>query len=486
MGSVGAASLARAQTRRPNILMIMADQFRADCLGADGNPHIRTPNLDRLAREGVRFRAAYSTTPTCTPARAALLTGMAPWNHGMLGYSRVAEKYPVEMPRLLAAAGYHTGVIGKCHYAPQRNLHGFHWGLLDESGRSESIDFRSDYRAWFLSEAPNLNPDATGLTFNDYRGAPYVLPERLHPTTWTADCAVRFLASYQKPEPFFLKVSFARPHSPYDPPTKWWRKYEDAPLPKARVGDWCAKYAPRSDDTPNIWHGDMGEATIRKSRQGYYGAVSYIDEQIGRILEALEKRGWLDETLVLFFSDHGDMTGDHHLWRKSYAYEASARIPMLLRGPGAQGGVVRNEPVEIRDVLPTLLDAAGAERPAAVDGRSMLGLLRGDPWRKWIDLEHDVCYSPANHWTALTDGRTKYIFHASDGSEQLFDLAHDPHEMKDLAGSNAHEATLREWRGRMIAHLEPRGERFVRNGRLQVRATSDLLSPNYPKSTPRR
>lgn len=474
------------RSSRPHILLLMADQFRADCVGADGNRAIRTPNLDALARSGALFRCAYSSTPTCTPARAALLTGLSPWRHGMLGYGRIAERYPVEKPRLLREAGYYTLGIGKMHYHPQRNLHGFHQTLLDESGRVESPDFRSDYRSWFWSEAPNLDPDATGIGWNSYRAAPYALPERLHPTQWTGQTAVNFLRGYNRPEPFFLKVSFARPHSPYDPPERFWRMYEDAALPAAVVGDWAQRYAARSSDRDDLWHGNLGAQQVRRSRQGYYGSVSFVDEQIGRILEALDQRGWLDETLILFTADHGDMTGDHHLWRKSYAYEASARIPMLVRWPeglvAATRGQVLREPVELRDVLPTLLETAGAPVPEHLDGRSLLDLLRGrrENWRPWIDLEHDVCYSPENHWNALTDGRWKYIFHARDGGEQLFHLETDPGETRDLAGERAHENTLRMWRERLVEHLAGRGEQFVRNGRLALRPESSLYSPNYP------
>ena len=217
----------------------------------------------------------------------------------MLGYGRVAASYPVEMPRLLAGAGYHTMAIGKLHYTPQRNLHGYHGALLDESGRSDSLDFRSDYRSWFWSEAPGLDPDATGISWNDYRGKAYVLPERLHPTNWTGNCAVRFLEQYTRSQPFFLKVSFARPHSPYDPPERWLRRYADAAMPKPVVGDWAGRYRERSDGGNEIWHGDAGPEVTAHSRACYYGSVSLIDEQIGRILEALEHRGWLDHTLVL-------------------------------------------------------------------------------------------------------------------------------------------------------------------------------------------
>lgn len=497
LGSAAAVAASTAAARppqrareRPNILFLMADQHRGDCLGADGNRAIRTPNLDRLAAEGARFPAAYSSTPSCTPARAALLTGKSPWNHGMLGYGRVAEQYPVEKPQALRDAGYYTLGIGKMHWYHQRITHGFHRTILDESGREQSPDFRSDYRSWFWSEAPNLNPDATGIGWNDYLAKPYALPERMHPTVWTGDTAVRFLETYDRSEPFFLKVSFARPHSPYDPPQRLWDQYAEADLPPATVGGWAARYRDRSGGTYDIWHGDLGEHQVRTSRQGYYGSVTFIDEQIGRILEVLERRGALENTLILYISDHGDMTGDHHLWRKCYAYEPSARIPMLLRWPqglvSAKRGQTLGQPVEIRDVLPTFLDAAGAAHREDIDGRSLLDLIRGktDGWRQFVDLEHDICYSPKNHWTAVTDGNWKYIFHCLDGEEQLFDLTADPLETKDLAGEPTHESQLRRWRGRMIEHLSERGAPFIKGGKLSPRPESFLYSGNYPGGRP--
>ncbi|MBE0659436.1 MAG: arylsulfatase [Bryobacteraceae bacterium] len=458
---------------KPNLLLLMSDQHRGDCFGADGNRHAHTPVLDRLARDGVRFRHAYSSTPTCTPARAGLLTGCSPWTHGMLGYGRVAAQYPVELPAAIRAQGYQTLGVGKMHWAHQRNLHGFHRTILDESGRAESPDFRSDYRAWFASEAPGLNPDATGIGFNDYKGGAYQLPERLHPTRWTADVASRFIDSYSAAEPFFLKVSFARPHSPYDPPQRWWDFFSKREMPRPFVAPWASKYEPRNSTRDDIWHGRVSEAETRAARIGYYGAVSFVDEQIGRIVESLENKRILDETFIVYISDHGDMTGDHNLWRKSYAYEPSARIPMIVRGPGASRGRVEDAPAEIRDVLPTLLAAAGGSIPAQVEGQNLLALQR-----EWIDLEHDVCYSPANHWTAVTDGRRKYIYHAQTGEEQFFDLSQDPNELNDIALSSPETAA---WRARMAAHLEPRGEAWVKGGRLMPRPKSNLYSPNYPR-----
>ena len=471
---------AQARPDRPNLLLLMADQHRADCVGAAGNSAIHTPNLDRLAQGGVMFRHAYSSTPTCTPARAALLTGMSPWNHGMLGYGAVAPRYPVEMPRLLHDAGYLTEGIGKMHWHPQRELHGFDQTLLDESGREESVDFRSDYRSWFFSEAPGLDPDATGLDWNGYTARPYALPERLHPTAWIGETAVRFLQNYQATQPFFLKVSFERPHSPYDPPKRWWDRYA-APLPPAQAGAWAAKFKPPSSGRVDAWHGDMGAAVVRAARQGYYGSVSFVDEQIGRILETLDRRGMMDRTMVLYLSDHGDMLGDHHLWRKSYPYEASAGVPMILHWPEGlsreRRGRVDTQPVEIRDVLPTLLDAAGIRAPNGIDGMSLLA----GKWREWIDLEHDICYSPENHWSALTDGKRKYIFHAMNGAEQFFNLENDPHELTDLAGDPQYRSEAGAWRDRLIAHLAVRGDHWVSNGKLALRPKGQPYSPNYPR-----
>ncbi len=474
---------------RPNILFLMTDQHRGDTLGCDGHPCVQTPNLDRLAHEGVRFCRAYTSTPSCTPARAGLLTGLSPWSHGMLGYNRVAPHYAQELPQMLRDAGYYTTGIGKMHYHPQRNPHGFHQTILDESGRAESPDFVSDYRQWFRQVAPDLNPDATGIGWNDHRAKAYVLPEELHPTRWTGDTAVRFLEDYEREEPFFLKVSFARPHSPYDPPARLMDPYAHANIPPALTGAWAECNARRGEPYPDdLARGDLGPQQPLVSRQGYYGNVTFIDEQVGRLLRVLEKRGWLANTLILMTADHGDMLGDHHLWRKTYGYEGSARVPLLIRWPEGMvptpRGQVRPELVELRDVLPTFLDAAGsAYGESAFDGRSLLPLLRGQAagWRETLDLEHSTCYWPENQWTGLTDGRHKYLYYAPTGRQELFDLHEDPGELHDLATDPAQASVLKEWRGRMVAHLSERGEPYVVNGDLGLREKPMVLGPNYPK-----
>jgi len=496
LGTTGAAlaGLATSEAdaaegrKRPNLLFLMADQHRADCVGAEGNAALHTPNLDRVAAEGVRFSCAYTSTPSCTPARAGILSGLSPWHHGMLGYGRVAARYPHEMPQALREAGYHTTGIGKMHWSPQRSLHGFHQTILDESGRVETKGFLSDYRQWFREYAPDRDPDATGIGWNDYRAKPYALPEELHPTRWTGDEAVRFLKDYDRPEPFFLKVSFARPHSPYDPPVRFMNQYAQVDLPEPFLGDWAERDAMHGAELDfSLARGDLGKQQARASRQGYYGSVSFLDEQIGRILTVLDRRRLTDDTLIVFTADHGDMLGDHHLWRKTYAYAGSARIPMLLRWPAgmtdAERGQVRTEPVELRDLLPTFLDAARVPvGESDFDGRSMLMLIGGKnaPWRETLDLEHSTCYWPENQWTALTDGRHKYVYYAPTGEQQLFDLRNDPAEQRDLAKRAKHRAPLAAWRDRMIAHLSERGEPYVVDGDLGIRPKAQVYSPHYP------
>src|SRR5690348_233763 len=173
-----------ARNDRPNILFLLTDQQRSDCTGVYGNRVIRTPNIDRIGREGVVFQSAYSSTPTCTPARSALLTGLSPWHHGMLGYSNIAPRYPFEKPRAMRDAGYYTAVIGKNHFTPVRNSHGYQQMIVDEHCAcglvrdippQRATEDRSDYEAWFYSQAPTLDPHATGLGWNDHQARSFAL-----------------------------------------------------------------------------------------------------------------------------------------------------------------------------------------------------------------------------------------------------------------------------------------------------------------------
>ncbi|MFV0540356.1 MAG: arylsulfatase [Aestuariibaculum sp.] len=486
---------------KPNIILIMSDQQRGDAIGLV-NHNVITPNIDKLAGDGVWFKNGYSSVPSCTPARTILMTGLSPWHNGMLGFApktAVYRKY--EMPQLLREAGYYTCGIGKMHWNPQRYKRGFHEMYLDECGRVKDPDFISDYRVWFKKQTnDSLNPDATGIGWNENRAGIYKLPENLHPTTWTGQKAVDFIKSYNYKKPMFLKVSFARPHSPYDPPKRYLDMYKNTPITTPTKSDWSAPFKDYNNTEKttklgkessvsgyNTAFGDMGDAFARNSIRHYYANITFIDDKVGEIIKALKEKNMYNNAIIIFISDHGDMLGDHYHWRKTYAYQGSANIPFVFKYPKKENsyiikkGTQMKQVVELRDVLPTFLDAAGISIPSDLDGKSLFNLVKKEQpqWREYIDLEHAAAYDIHNYWTGLTDGTWKYIFFPANGSEQLFNLENDPLEQQQLAGLTQYTDKLLEWRKKMGSHLEERGPEFVANG-VPIKRKSILYSPNMP------
>lgn len=481
----------RMGDKPPHIILIMTDQQRGDAVGCAGNEAVISPNIDQLGREGHLFCNAYTATPSSTPARAGMLTGMSPWHHGLLGYGQIAEHYRYEMPQMLKDAGYHTLGIGKMHWHPQHALHGFETTLIDESGRVESPYFKSDYRKWFDMKAFGLNPDSTHVGWNAHEVRAYALPEHLHPTVWTGDCAVEAIAGYSSDKPLFLKISFARPHSPYDPPQRLVDMYDGREIPAPVVGYWVNECTldEHPDKRPEAAVGNFGVEYARQSRKYYYASITFIDEQIGRIINELKRKGMYDDALICFVSDHGDMLGDHHLWRKTYAYEGSSAIPFIVKLPigvdsSLKPGEVLEAPVELRDLLPTFLELSGQAVPQDMDGLSVLPLLKGEDveWREYIDIEHAVAYWEENYWCALTDGKIKYVWFFRTGDEQLFNLLEDPQELYDLSKDSVSLGRLIEMREAMAEHLQERGEDWVKDGKLVIRKQNLLYSPNYPRT----
>ncbi len=471
--------------KQPNIIFIMTDQQRADALGCMGNDAVISPNIDKIANEGVTFINGYSSVPSCTPARSGLLTGMSPWHHGMLGYGRVARKYKYEMPQMLREAGYYTFGIGKMHWFPQKSLHGFHGTLVDESGRVEQDGFVSDYRDWFKINAPDKDPDVTGIGWNEHSAAVYQLDEKLHPTYWTGKTAVELIENYNQEKPLFLKISFARPHSPYDPPQRFVDMYDGVEIPEPVIGDWCHSLD-SIHGSKSAAFGNFGIEHAVESKKYYYANITFIDEMVGKIIQALKEKGIYENSIICFTSDHGDMMGDHHHWRKTYAYEGSANVPFIFKwqagfkGKLKRGSKLEN-PTELRDFLPTFLDAANADIPEEMDGLSLFKLVENpdSEWRDFIDLEHATTYSQDNYWAALTDGTWKYIWFLRTGEEQLFNLKSDPGEITNLSKKNKNE--LAKWHKHMVEHLSERGVEFVKDGELVVRNKTMLYSPNFPK-----
>jgi len=232
----------------------------------------------------------------------------------------------------------------------------------------------------------------------------------------------------------------------------------------------------------NAWRARRSEVETRRARAGYGGNVTFIDHQIGRLLYELRRNpeAW-HNTFIVFTSDHGDMLGDHHLWRKTYAYEGSARVPMIVRAPQSWGwprGQVLSQVVEIRDIMPTFLEAAGLAIPDTVDGQSMVPLVRGEPetpWRQWLLGEHDWCYSHEQANYFVTDGRWKHIWFPYLGTQQLFDLASDPGECRDLSADHGHREQLAACREVMVRELAARDCGLVRDGQLAALTQDEVV-----------
>ena len=217
--------------------------------------------------------------------------------------------------------------------------------------------------------------------------------------------------------------------------------------------------------------------------------VSSGDEEIGKIIQALKEEGMYENALICYISDHGDMLGDHHHWRKTYPYEGSVHVPYIVKWPSKHSFPKGNQidaPVELRDLLPTFIDIAGGQAPTDMDGQSLVELIKGNTnqWRKYIDLEHATCYTADNYWCALTDGKIKYVWRFHTGEEELFDMKNDPYELKNLVTEPSYQKQLKELRAAMVQHLSERGEEFVKDGKLQVLKRTVLYSPHFPDSNP--
>ena len=446
---------------RPNILLLMTDQQRGDCLGIEGHPVLQTPYLDRLAATGVRFRKAYTACPVCVPARRTLMTGKKPRSHGVFMNYHTWLDGPT-LPGELSRAGYQTHLVGKLHLWPLRKLYGFDSAEWADSPHGHDRD-DDDYVRFLRKEGiTDTRPGvAYGAHWNGWVARPWHLDERLHFSSWCAQKALDFLETRDPTVPFFLKVSFHQPHQPCTPPRMYWDRYINMDLPEPVVGAWAKVYdGPQRGLPVNSWRTALDPAVMRQYRAGYYGTINHIDDQIGRILHELPAN-----TVVIFTSDHGEMLGDHQWIRKRNGYEGSARVPLLLNLPdsfGISGGQVRDDITELMDIMPTCLDAAGVGIPESVDGESLLALLRETvQWRKHVHGECAEVPSLGSGMQYLTDGKSKYIWYPGTGHEHFFDLEHDPDEMHDLSTDPDHSAEIARFRGILIKELEGRPEGFT-------------------------
>jgi arylsulfatase A-like enzyme len=454
---------------QPNILLIMTDQHRGDCLGIDGHPVLQTPYLDNIGASGARFERAYSECPVCIPARRSLMTGRRPASHGVTMNYNTWLDGPT-LPSVLGEAGYQTHLCGKLHLWPHRTMYGFQSADWADSPHERHPE-DDDYQAFLWKNGINAPMAGVGhgANYNGWVSRPWHLDETLHFTNWCVDSAMSFLERRDPTRPFFLKVSFHQPHEPCTPPQAYWDRYINANLPEPPVGDWAKVY-----EEPNVgqpvasWRTALTRDQQRQYQAGYYGCINHIDDQIGRLMFMVPKN-----TVICFVADHGEMLGDHQWIRKRTAYEGSARVPFLLQFPeelGIPGGQVRSEPVQLMDVMPTLLDIAGATAPEGLDGKSLVPLLKGESThlREYIHGECAIVPSMGSGMHYVTNGKSKYVYYPGTGYEELFDIEHDPQELQNVVGEKNYADVREHWRGVLARELEGRPEGFVKDGDLAV------------------
>jgi arylsulfatase A-like enzyme len=415
------------KTKHPNVLLLFADQHRASAVGCYGDPNVKTPNLDRLADDGVRMDAAYSNTPVCCPFRACLMTGLYSFNHGMMtNYSNFLPKGPL-LAQTFKNAGYSTGYIGKWHlefpshdklfpgkypgahprYIPPQRRLGYDWWRMDNKSHHH---FSSSF---FIQDATQPTKPKDGW----------------QPTAFT-NLAMDFIKSKkQKDTPWFLTVSYGPPHTPYKAPEKFTNHYNGETIKLS----------------PNVPAG-KAERFARKNLPDYYGMVESLDVEVGRLVDHLQELGLDKDTIILYTSDHGDQMGSHGYKVKRWPHDESARIPFILKYPaGVPKSQVVQNPIGATDFFPTLVGMSGVGVPNGLDGKDFSPLLKkiakNSP-RDYVFSQMTYGYVPWPGWRSLRTN--KYLYAETKlGPWLLFDIKNDNHQINNLVGNSEYAETVR-------------------------------------------
>ena len=425
-----------------NILLIMADQLAAPFLALHGGPAV-TPNIDRLAREGVTFTSAYSNSPLCAPARFAMMSGQ---RNSRIGAYDNASEFASSIPTFahhLRGAGYQTSLIGKMHFVGADQLHGFEERLTTDiypadfgwTPNWDDADGRFDW--WFHNMDSVVHAgiaDASNQLDYDDDVAHHAVRK------------LRDLARTADRRPWMLTVSFTHPHDPYVARRQFWDLYDHDSIPMPTVGPLDpATIDPHSRRLRHVIAADTAEITddqVRNARHAYLANISYVDHHVGEMLAVMERHGMADDTVVVFTSDHGDMLGERGLWYKMTFFEHACRVPLVVRRPGGDDAAGTTNPTHtgLLDIAPTLLDVAGVDVPDLMDGESVLPLLDGTVEDRTVLGEYlgEGAIAPI---LMIRRGDHKFVFSPAD-PPQLFDLAADPHELENLAGDDAHAAVV--------------------------------------------
>ncbi len=482
---------------RPNIVFVITDQQRFDTIAATGHPHMITPQLDRLVHEGVSFNRMYVTSPSCAPSRASIFTGLYPHTHGVL---RNDEVWRWTWVQLLADSGYRCVNVGKMHTHPFEQSFGFHERHVTENkdrahpGLPFFLD-NWDKALWIRGfEKPSRVTYRRRADYRERLGAfVWELPAELHPDNFVGSMAVHWLDSYSGSEPFFLQVGLPGPHPPYDPTPDVLARYaeRELPAPILDADDLASQPQALKDLRREHWESDHDAivhlpeptaAQTRRQRQHYFANVTMIDTQVGHLIEALERRGVLGNTVLIFTTDHGDCLNDHGHSQKWTMYEQSVHVPAIVWAPGL--GIAPREVDALTSSMefgPTLLELAGLVPPDWMQARSLMALVQGreSEGRSHVFAEHarDMILKGTELMTMVRDARWKLV-HFNDSSEgQLFDLDADPQEIRNLWAHPEHESIRIELVSRIDAWRKMTAPDAVR----WQAAIADALHPVSPQ-----
>ena len=461
---VAAAAAAEPPTAPRNVLFVICDDL-CSALGAYGDETAKSPNIDRLAARGVRFERAYCQFPLCNPSRASLLSGRRPATTTVRDnarHFRAAIPAAVTLPQAFRNAGFRVERIGKL----------YHYNVPKGIG-TDGLDDAPSWDAVFNPKGRDVADEGAifSLKPGEFGGTVSWLAAEGTDAEQTDGLAAaraveRLEAFAQEKQPFFLAVGFYRPHTPYVAPKPWFAKH---PLDTVRLphvpadhdaGVPAAALKSRKPEQDRLV-GDLG----REALQAYRASVSFVDAQVGIVLDALGRLGLADDTVVVFTSDHGYHLGEHGLWQKRSLFEESARVPLVITAPGGRAGVVDGHAVELIDLAPTLCDLAGVPAPAGFEGRSLAPLVAGDaaaaeafPDRPAFTEVADL--RGGGRGTSVRSGRWRYtLWNGGSAGRQLYDHETDPEELENLAERPEHADTVRRLDGLLReqfgADLEP-------------------------------
>jgi choline-sulfatase len=439
-----------------NLLIIMSDQHSRSMMGCYGHPLVRTPNLDRLATRGARFTACWTPSPVCVPARAAFATGK--YNH-QIGFWDNADPYDGSISswhHRLRDAGHRVVSIGKLHFRSDDEDCGFSQTLVP----MHVVEGKGDLLGLIREDLPVRGAAHKMAGLAGPGESPYTLYDRdiaARAQVWLHEEAGKYTD-----RPWVLFVSFVAPHYPLTaPPEHYYRYYDDPRLPKPKFYDarlrpdhpFVRDYA-RSFNFDDYFKTD---ADIRRATAGYYGLCSFMDEQAGKVLDALDACGLTESTRVVYTSDHGDALGQRGLWGKSTLYEEVLGVPLIVAGDSIPRGVAIDTPATLLDIYPFIMDCAGESGACFVDsdlpGFSIARLANGETPQRTVLSEYHGMGSTTGGF-AIRNGRYKYIHYVKYGP-QLFDLVGDPDEANNLAGDPNHAAVLKECEGKLRTILSP-------------------------------